>query len=278
MAANHPKKKARQLILIGLSVGILTYFGLYCFLYAIRDEQGNRFKGPTLPADLPYAFKENFEELTFQARDGGLLNSVLFKADSAKGVICFWKGNGGTVKEWASLAPQFLKLRYDVLVTDYRQNGKSQGEISLENFYSDAQLVYDALKMRYPENRIVIAGFSLGGRIAAHLATNNSPLVTILMDPASTTGDFSDRFFSALYAPFPPVIGFTFQTEEDIHRNHSPIVVIGTDENANSVAYQVRPLLRKQDRFYEIKGATHGTLLRHEDTQKILAVVLNGEM
>jgi hypothetical protein len=122
------------------------------------------------------------------------------------------------VKEWAQIAPQFLKLHYDILLTDYREQGKSKGNISLENFYSDAQLVYDALKKRYPEDRIVIAGFSLGGRIAAHLAANNTPRMSLLLDAASATGDFSDRFFATLYAPFPPVTGFTFQTDTDVQK------------------------------------------------------------
>ncbi len=266
--------KINRLILIALSLGIIAFMGTYAFLYSIKDEQGNRFKGQHLPAGFQYDFKENFEELNFNAADGGVLNGVLFKADSAKGVICFWKGNGGTVKDWAVIAPQFLKLHYDILITDYRQHGKSKGEISLENFYGDAQLVYDALKERYPENSIIIAGFSLGGRIAAHLAAGNTPGMTLLIDAASTTGDFSDRFFAALYAPFPPVIGFTFQTDADIQKSKSPVVVIGTDENMNSVSYQLRPLLRQKDKFFEIKGATHGTILKHEDTQNILAELL----
>jgi esterase/lipase len=172
-------------------------------LYSIQDEQGSRFKGHALPTDFKFSFKERFEELSFQAKDGGTLSGVLFKADSSKGIICFWKGNGGTVKEWAQIAPQFLRLNYYILLTDYRQHGKSKGEISLENFYSEAQLVYDTLKKRYAENRIIIAGFSLGGRIAAHLAASNKPRMTILIDAASNTGDFSDRFFATLYGPFP---------------------------------------------------------------------------
>jgi len=264
----------KPLILIAVALGIVVYFGAYTYLYSIKDEQGNRFKGQALPADFQYDFKETFEELSFPAEDGGVLNGVLFKADSSKGVICFWKGNGGTVKEWAKIAPQFLQLQYDLLITDYREHGKSKGAISLENFYKDAQLVYDTLKRRYAENCMVVAGFSLGGRIAAHVAADNSPRMTVLIDAAAATGDFSDRFLAALYAPFPPVIGFAFQTDADVQKSKSPVVVIGTDENASSVSDQVRPLLKQKDKFFLVKGATHGTVLRHQETQNILATVL----
>jgi uncharacterized protein len=266
--------KIKLLIPIVLSLAVIAYIGTYAFLYASKEEQGNRFKGQTLPADFRFSFKEHFEELFFHARDGGVLNGVLFKADTSKGVICFWKGNGGTVKEWAQIAPQFLEHNYDILITDYRQHGKSTGEISLENFYSDAQLVYDTLKSKYSESHIIIAGFSLGGRIAANLAARNQPRMTILIDAASSTGDFSDRFFATVYAPFPPVIGFTFETDSDIQKAISPVIVIGTDENMRSVSDQLRPLLRQKDTFFKIKGATHGTILKHEQTQKILTDLL----
>jgi len=80
---------------------------------------------------------------------------LLFKTDNTQGVICFWKGNGGTLKTWGVMAPQFLKCKYDIIITDYREHGKSTGEITIENFYSDSQLVYDFLKTRYSENQIV---------------------------------------------------------------------------------------------------------------------------
>jgi hypothetical protein len=189
-------------------------------------------------------------------------------------VVCFWKGNGGTLREWARIAPLFLDVQYDVLLTDYRQHGKSRGKISLENFYDDAQLVYDSLKRRYPENRIVVAGFSLGGRIAAYLAAGNAPRLTLLLDPASATGDFSDRFLAVLYAPFPPVTGFHFETEADVVRAPAPVAVVGTGESPYSLAHRLKPALRPKDRFFAVPGATHGTLLTHDATRRIIAQLL----
>ncbi|PSR52524.1 alpha/beta hydrolase [Adhaeribacter arboris] len=262
-----------KLILILISLIILVYFGIYGFLQSIKEEQGNIFKSQKLPADFKYSLNSNFEELNFPSKNGGLLNSLLFRVDHSKGVICFWKGNGGTLKNWGEIAPHFLKLNYDIFITDYRQHGKSQGSISLENFYSDAQTVYDALKKRYPENKIVITGYSLGGRIAAHLAASNLPRLTILIDAASTTGDFSERFFEAMYYPLPLTNNFLFQTETDIRKAKSPVVIIAT-ENPNSLSHQLKPLRQNKGTFFQIKGATHETILTHNTTAKIIAKVL----
>ncbi len=266
--------KTKWILAVLSLLALAAYAGTYAFLYAIRGEESSRFKGQTLPPDFVYAFDGECEELTLETEDGGRLSSVLFKADSAKGVVCFWKGNGGTLRDWAPIAPLFLDLGYDVLLTDYRQHGKSRGQISLENFYADAQLVYDSLKRRYPEDRIVVAGFSLGGRIAAHLAAGNAPRLTVLLDPASTTGDFSDRFLAALYAPLPPVTGFNFETEADVQRAPAPVAVVGTGESPHSVAHRLKSRLRAKDRFFEVPRATHGTLLKHKTTQRIITQLL----
>lgn len=265
--------KTKRILLVSLSLSTVIYVGTYVFLYSIKEEQQNIFIGQSLPDDFQYSFAEDFEEFNFISDNGGLLNALLFKADSARGVVCFWKGNGGTLNDWGAIAPQYLKMNYDIIITDYRQQGKSKGKISLENFYADAQTVYDSLKIRYPENNIVIAGFSLGGLIAAHLAADNTPKMTFLIDVASTTGDFSQRFFEALFYPLPSTNEFLFQTESDVLKAKTPIVVIGT-ENLNSLSHQLKPLLRDKDSYFEIKGATHKTILSHKETEKIILDIL----
>ena len=259
---------------IGLFLlAVAGYFATYAHLYFNRDQQGERFVSTTLPTNYRYSFKEDFKELNFKSVNGGTLNSLLFKARNSKGIVCFWKGNGGTLNNWGAIAPQFLRLDYDVIITDYRKHGKSKGPITLENFYADAQTVYSALKKKYPENRIVIAGFSLGGRIAARLAADNQPLLTLLLDPASTTGDFSDRFLEALFRPFPSVNKFLFQNDLDLMKARSPVVLIATN-NKNSLSHQLKSVLKAKDSFFEIRGATHETILGHQETANILAKLL----
>ncbi|GAB3175137.1 hypothetical protein GCM10027291_34650 [Telluribacter humicola] len=171
------------------------------------------------------------------------------------------------------MAPTFLQSGYDVLITDYRQHGKSKGPLSLANFYSDAQTVYDTLKHRYREADIVICGYSLGGRVAAHLASANRPKFTLLIDPASAGGDFSDRFTDLLYYPFPSVNGFVFPTEEDVQKAPSPVVVISTD-NPNSTAHKLKAYLDSSDWFVALPGSTHETILTHTQTTQLIKKLL----
>ncbi|MDB5242257.1 MAG: alpha/beta hydrolase [Spirosoma sp.] len=248
---------------------LLGYAGAYLFLYAQKDRQSNRYRSTSLPGNYKYSFPQDTEELTIQTPHNGLLNALLFKKPKAKGVVCFWKGNGGTLANWGAIAPTFLQFNYDVLITDYRQHGKSKGDISLANFSSDAQTVYDSLKNRYQEASIVICGYSLGGRVAAQLATNNRPKFTLLIDPASAGGDFSDRVTDMLYYPFPSVNGFVFSTEDDVQKAPCPVVVVSTD-NKNSTAYKLKHHLRQKDQFVALPGITHEMILTHPKTMQLM--------
>ena len=246
------------------------YLGLYVYFYSI---QFDRFKSVKLSSDFKFQFDDSFEEFNFKLKDGGQINSLLFKRDSSRGVICFWKGNGGNLDRWGLMAPMFLRCNYDIIITDYREHGKSAGEITIDNFYSDSQAVYDFLKSKYPENKIVIVGYSLGTSIASHLATDNNPLMTILIEPREK---FADKYLEALFFPLPKINQFPFRTDLDIQKTKSTIAIIsGTKSSIHRDALELKKLLKKGDRFFEIIGATHQSILGDKEFESIIDDLLN---
>ena len=98
----------RRVIVILAGTGFLIYGALYLYFYSIQDD---RFRSIKLSPEYKYAFNETFEELNLTSEDGALINSVLFKADSSRGVICFWKGNGGNLANWGHIAQQFFETQ-----------------------------------------------------------------------------------------------------------------------------------------------------------------------
>ncbi len=259
----------RKVLLIVFSIGVILYTGLYCYFYSIQDD---RFKSAKLTDDYAFTYSEEFEELNFKSKGGGQINSLLFKADRSKGVICFWKGNGSNLDKWGKVAPQFLSCNYDVIITDYREQGKSKGDITFDNFYSDAQVVYDFLKTRYPEGKIVIVGYSLGAHIASYLTIANRPLMTILIDPREKV---SNEYLEIFFLPLPDIIRFPFRTDLDIQKASSPVVIItGTKSDLYRDAIRLNKLLTKKDKFFEIQGANHQTILQTKELDKIFHVLL----
>ncbi len=259
----------RKYIPASIVTGIVIYIGLYSYFWSIQDD---RFKSVTLSQDHIFTFDGNFEELNFSTKDGGRINSLLFKADSSGSVICFWKGNGGNLAKWGLIAPQFLKHKYDFLITDYREHGKSRGAITMDNFYSDAQAVYDFLKTRYPESRIVLVGYSLGTAIASHLSRGNQPAQTVLIEPRVR---FENKYQDALFFPLPGINRFPFRTDLDIQEAHTPLsIVTGTKSSIYKDAVELKKLLNENDRYFEIPGATHGSILGDAHLEKILNELL----
>lgn len=91
------KRRRSKWLFIGLPIVLVAYIGIYLFLYSIKDQQTKQYRSTVLPSDFKFRFNQPTEELSIKAPQGGLLNALLFKAPQAKGVICFWKGGGGTL-------------------------------------------------------------------------------------------------------------------------------------------------------------------------------------
>ena len=80
-----------------------------------------------LDKEYKFGFDQNFEELNFKTEDNVLLNGILFKADTSKGVIFYLHGNAGSLKSWGEIAKTYTDISYDLFMLDYRGYGKSEG-------------------------------------------------------------------------------------------------------------------------------------------------------
>ncbi len=136
------------------------------------------------PIDHVYSFTPKFKEYSFKVDKNVNLNGVLFEADSTKGLVFYLHENGGSIDSWGQIADVYLKNNYDFFILDYRGYGKSQGKIRRDKqIYSDIQIIYDSLKTKYAENKIVIIGYSIGTCPATQLASTNNPKSLILKAP-----------------------------------------------------------------------------------------------
>lgn len=183
---NHLKlnfpKLFRRLLRIIAALFVLYILSLV-FLYV---KQERFFFNPKhLDKNYTFTFKESFEELNIPITETISLNAILFKTEQTrKGVIVYFHGNAGAIHDWGKRAPLYLDNGYDILFYDYRGYGKSAGEYTeTQQLFDDGQAVYNLAKTRYPEDQIVILGYSLGSGIAAYVASKNNPKKVILNAP-----------------------------------------------------------------------------------------------
>lgn len=160
-------------ILIRALIILTSIYIILCISFYFFQEK-LIFYPQKLDKNYRFSFNQNFEEINIKTEDGIILNSLLFKAKESKGLIFYLHGNAGALNSWGQIAPLYTGFGYDILFTDYRGFGKSGGNINSQSqLFSDTQEVYDKIKTRYDENRIVILGFSIGTGIASkwHLKT-----------------------------------------------------------------------------------------------------------
>ena len=240
-----------------------VFFILYiiaCMLLYFLQERIIFLPGK-LDKNYEFLFDQPFEEMNFLVQQNIMLNGILFKADSAKGLIFYLHGNAGSIDSWGEIAKTYTDLQYDVLIIDYRGYGKSDGAITSERqLYADVQAVYDSIKKRYQESSIVVLGYSIGTGPATNLASANKPRMLILQAPYYSLTDMARQRYPVIPSF---LLKYKFETNKMISACTMPVVIFhGDDDRVISYNSSVKlaPLLKSTDRFITLKGQGHNRM------------------
>ncbi len=203
----------------GLVITALAAYGILCAALYLGQERFI-FIPDKLPADYKFDIGE---EVNLEVGEGVALNCLWFKEPGAKGVILYLHGNRGSNQRCLRQAETMSGNGYDIFMPDYRSYGKSGGKTKSESqLQSDAQQVYDFLKKHYPEDRIVLVGYSLGSGFAAYLAANNHPQQLILLAPYFSMLDLKNERF-----PFVPdfILKYPLKSGEYLQKANLPVTL-----------------------------------------------------
>ncbi|MFQ3174013.1 MAG: alpha-beta hydrolase superfamily lysophospholipase [Flavobacterium sp.] len=272
-----------KLIKISKIIGIILvflYVGLSSFLYFYQEKL--IFIPTKLPTDYKFDFKGNFEEVNLKTADGISLNNLLFKADNAKGIVLYLHGNGGSLERFGKLADYYTNLGYDIFMADYRGYGKSEGSIKTESqLYQDNQMLYDEIKKTYSEDNIIIVGYSLGGSMAAKLASTNNPKYLILQAPYCGGEDYDTRSKEssdvplevkiAKLLPLNLLVRYTFKTNEFIENCKMPVLIFHGDADEEvhyGSSIKLKEDFKPEDRLIILEAENHNTISDNPIYQK----------
>lgn len=261
-----------MILTLSIIVLILLFIGAVSF-YATQERM--IFFPEPMPKDYLYTFNADFEEL-FIKSGNATINALHFKVPDPKGVILYFHGNAGSLNSWASLGEEFIKTGYDFFIFDYRGYGKSVGSRSEAYFHLDCQTLYNYLKEKYPENKIVLYGRSLGSGFATYLAMNNKPKALILETPY-----YSFKSVAQYHFPFIPVgviLRWTIRTDKWIGKVKSPILILhGTEDQVTPYhqSIQFKSLIKPTDDFVTFDGGTHSNIPSYPEYQVYLKKYLD---
>ena len=85
-------------------------------------------------------------------------------------IIIHSQGNAGNISDQLFLINYLKDIPVSLLLYEYRGFGKSPGTPSIENIIEDGESVYNYVKDKYPNRKIILCGRSMGSAVSFHLA------------------------------------------------------------------------------------------------------------
>lgn len=242
---------------------IYLLIGLYLtgFLVLYFFQRPIFFHAKKLEATHKFQFSQHVKDTTISAANISTNIVHFYPGQKPKGVVLYCHGNQTNITRYAQYASLFTNLGYEVIMYDYPTYGKSIGELTEENLYTQAQTMYTYTKNFYPDSSIVIYGKSIGTGIAAYLAANNNCNQLILETPYYSLIKLAKQW--AWMYPCDSLMQFKIPAYQFIEKCKSPITIFhGTADKTIylKTALALKPFLKPTDHFIVIPNGKHNDL------------------
>ncbi len=258
---NHGKKMMSVIIWwlvafagVYLGVVILAYSMQRALVFHPRREVN------ATPAEIGL----EFEDFTVKTADGVSIHGWLVPARAPEeGGLGLWTifchGNGGNISHRLDTLRLQHEMGISACIFDYRGYGRSSGKPSEQGVYRDVEAVWDMLLKRGVDpGHVVLWGRSLGGAVAARMASRTNPAGLILESTFTSVTDMARRSY-----PFLPVsllCRFRMNTlghAGEANRNGCPVMVIHSPEDdvvPFVMGEKLHESLSGRRRFLQIQG------------------------
>lgn len=142
-------------------------------------------------------------------------------------------GNGGNI---GVRLDQYKAIHHrygaSIVAVDYRGYGRSVGEPSEEGFYADALAAHWLAAELHPGKRVVVFGRSMGGPVAAQLASVVDPAALVLeASISSLQAVMRERASWIRFTPFPMIIRAKFETTKYVANSSTPTLIFHGDSD-----------------------------------------------
>lgn len=161
---------------------IFCYFGVVLVFWLLER---NLVFRPSSAAEWKPPVNANTQDISLVSADGTKLHAWWLPArDRTAGAFLHAHGNGGNLSHRGQFAAELQQATgAGVLMFDYPGYGKSEGKPTEEGCYNAGEAAYEWLTNteKFPAERIVLMGESLGGGIAVELATRHNHRALVLI-------------------------------------------------------------------------------------------------
>ena len=184
----------------------------------------------TLSATLEYLSLE-YEEVVIELSREESLHGWFIPARSSRGTLLFCHGNAGNISHRLESIETFHRLLLDVFIFDYRGFGQSSGKPSEKHTYEDARAAWDYLTRErgVPPEEIIIFGRSLGGSIAANLASQVRPAALIVESSFISIPEVAIEHFA--FAPVRLITTLRYDTRKSLKKIKCPVLIVHSQDD-----------------------------------------------
>lgn len=221
-----------------------------------------------------------YQDVWLTTADDVRIHAWYLPVAHARQVLLFFHGNAGNISHRGETLKLFHELGLSTLIIDYRGYGQSQGTVSEQGLYQDAQAAWQYLinEHQYQPQDIVIFGRSLGGAVATQLASKVQSRALILESTFSSIKDMAQRVLP--YISRLIYLRYDFKSVSIINKVNSPVLVMHSPEDEMIPFVQgekVYAAAQQQKQFYRLRGGHNETyLVSMPGYQQNLARFLNG--
>ena len=242
-----------------LLAAVVLYGGFLALLYvAQRSVQYFPERRRTAPraAGLPEA-----EEAVLNTADGE--HVVVWHVPPREGhpIFLYFHGNGGSLR-WRE--ERFRSLTADgsgLVALSYRGYGGSSGRSTETGLIKDAEAAYAFAIARYPAQRIVLWGESLGSAVALALAAEKPVGHLVLEAPFTSAADVGAQHY--WFVPVRLFMKDQFRSDLRVSKVTAPVLVVHGENDAIvpiTLGERLYGLIRAPKRFVRVAGAGHNDL------------------
>ena len=212
-------------MLIAAAISFYVLLGVIIFFMQERMVFLAHLPGRQLEA-TPRDAGFDYVDVTVKTADGILLHGWYVYAPNPRGTVLFLHGNAGNISHRLDSIAIFHELGLDTFIIDYRGYGQSEGKPSEEGTYRDAEAAWQHLVTERGEDpaRIVVFGRSIGGGVAAWLATRHKAAALIVESSFTSAVDMAAHLY-----PFMPVrliSRLKYPVADYVARAECPVLIV----------------------------------------------------
>ena len=246
----------RAVILLALAA-----LALYAAVLALLwwGQERLLFQPQPLPANFRFEVPADVQE-TWVEVPGARLNALHLRLPKPDGVVFFLHGNGGNLQNWFVNSEFYRRANLDLFMIDYRGYGKSSGRIASQaQLEADVRTAWDQITPRYAGKKRVVYGRSLGTGLAAALAADVQPELTVLVSPYTSMLALAREHYPWVPAA---VLRYPLRTEAALALVKGPVLLAHGEQDTLIAPVHSQRLhaAALQSRLLLVPGAAHNDI------------------